>query len=235
MKVKRMNNCKKCSGTGAKPGTSKETCKKCNGQGQVVHRQGFFAFASTCPDCGGDGQYIKEKCKKCNGLGKVKKTSSLKVKIPAGVEHGQIIKITGKGQAAPPGGIPGNLRINILVEQNKNFERHGYDLHTLKKITFPQLALGSELELEIPASQEKDDTETVKVNIPSGTQLKKVFTVKNKGVPYLDRDQCGDLHIHLELTVPQKLNSEEKQILKQYASLRGAKLKKKKSFIEKIF
>ncbi|MGM0597696.1 MAG: molecular chaperone DnaJ [Myxococcota bacterium] len=235
IKVDRMINCDNCDGSGAKPGTTKETCRKCNGQGQVVHRQGFFAFASTCPDCGGDGQYIKEKCKKCNGLGKVKKTSSLKVKIPAGVEHGQIIKISGKGQAAPPGGIPGDLRINILVEQSADFERHGYDLHTVKKITFPQLALGSELELEIPASNKQGDTKSIRINIPSGTQLKKVFTVEKKGVPYLERDQRGDLHVHLELTVPKKLNTEEKHLLEQYASIRGEKLKKKKSFIEKVF
>ena len=235
--VNRQVACDLCKGTGAKEGTSRAVCETCKGQGQVALRQGFFMFAQTCPACRGEGSLVKHKCPSCKGLGKVQKAESLKVTIPAGIDHGRTIRLTGKGQPAPDSGVSGDLYITVEVKQHPDFERDGVDLHTERNISFAQAALGTQLEVAVP-SVEGERKELLQ--IPAGTQPGDILLLSRCGVPHMDGTQGGgsrrgDLHVHVNLQVPKSLSAEEESLVRQLAELGGQSVTGKKGLFQKIF
>ncbi len=237
LSVNRQAACDACGGTGAKEGTSRAVCETCKGQGQVALRQGFFMFAQTCPACRGEGSVVKHKCPSCKGRGKVQKTESLKVTIPAGIDHGRTIRLTGKGQPAPDNGVAGDLYITVEVKPHPDFERDGFDLHTERTISFAQAALGTQLEIAVP-TEEGDRREPLQV--PAGTQPGEILLLPRCGVPQMDGTQGGsarrgDLHVHVRLQVPTSLSAEEESLIRQLAELGGQTVSAKKGLFQKIF
>ena len=235
--VNRWVDCETCHGTGAKDGTGRQVCETCKGQGQVALRQGFFMFAQTCPTCKGEGSVVKHKCSACKGKGKVQKTESLKVTIPAGIDHGRRIRLSGKGQPGPENGSPGDLYIVVSVERSEQYERDGVDLHMERTISFPQAALGAHLEIQVPSADgEKVET----LIVPAGTQPGTVLTLPRCGVPYMDgsqggSDRRGDLHVHVRLQVPESLSAEEDALIRQLAELGGDAVSQRKGIFQKWF
>ncbi|MEC0334054.1 molecular chaperone DnaJ [Paenibacillus macerans] len=216
--IPRTENCDTCSGTGAKPGTKPTVCSVCHGTGQqeVVQNTPFGRMVNrrTCSACGGRGQIIKEKCPTCSGSGKVKKQRKIHVRIPAGVDDGAQLRMTGEGEGGLRGGPPGDLYIVIRVKDHEYFEREGDDVYLEVPITFAQAALGDEI--EIPTLTEK-----VKLKIPAGTQTGTYFRLKGKGIPRLRGVGQGDQHVKVVLVTPRKLSEEQKELLRQFASLEG--------------
>ncbi len=235
--VSRWVECVTCSGSGAKEGTSREVCETCKGQGQVALRQGFFMFAQTCPACKGEGSVVRHKCPDCRGKGKVQKKESLKVTIPAGIDTGRTIRLTGKGQPAPENGVPGDLYITVEVKEHPEFQRDGVDLHTVVILSFPQAALGTQLELQVP---DPDGEKTVPLTVPPGTQPHAVLALPGCGVPHMDGSQQGasrrgELHVHVRVQVPESLTQEEESLIRQLAELQGHPVASKKGLFSKIF
>ncbi|MGZ7442427.1 molecular chaperone DnaJ [Paenibacillus sp. TH7-28] len=216
--IPRTENCDTCSGTGAKPGTKPTVCSVCHGTGQqeVVQNTPFGRMVNrrSCSACGGRGQIIKEKCPTCSGSGKVKKQRKIHVRIPAGVDDGAQLRMTGEGEGGLRGGPPGDLYIVIRVKEHEYFEREGDDVYLEVPITFAQAALGDEI--EIPTLTEK-----VKLKIPAGTQTGTFFRLKGKGIPRLRGVGQGDQHVKVVLMTPRKLSEEQKELLRQFASLEG--------------
>lgn len=235
--VRRQVECEACHGTGAKEGTSRTVCETCEGQGQVAIRQGFFMFAQTCPTCQGQGTVVKHKCPECKGKGLVSKVESLKITVPAGINHNQTIRISGKGQPAPHGGIPGDLYVTVEVTPHPDFVREGVDLHTEQTISFPQAALGAKIEIKVPGP---DGDEIRILEIPAGSQPGDVITLKNCGVPIMDGSQSGHLNrgqllVHLKLVVPTRLSSEKEELIRRLAELENQDVSEKKNFFQKFF
>ncbi len=235
--VRRQVECESCHGTGAREGSARTVCENCKGQGQVALRQGFFMFAQTCPTCQGQGTVVKHKCPDCKGKGKVGKTESLKVTIPAGIDHNQTIRLGGKGQPAPDHGVPGDLYITVEVRPHPEFVRDGVDLHVEKVISFPQAALGTRLEIPVPAP---GGEELRPLDVPPGTQPGDVLTMEGCGVPYMDGSQeggkrRGKLHVHLKLQVPTRLSAREEELIRKLAELESQSVSEKKSFLGSLF
>ncbi|MEO8216148.1 MAG: molecular chaperone DnaJ [Acidobacteriota bacterium] len=214
IEVPRTVTCNTCSGSGARPGTSPVTCSGCNGSGQIRFSQGFFAMSRTCPQCGGAGKVIKDPCADCGGAGRVREMRSLTVKIPAGVDEGSRLRLTGEGETGFNSGPPGDLYVFVTVEEHEKFTRRDYDIHVEKPITFTQAALGAELTTETI-----DGTD--KLRIPAGTQPGQVFRIRGKGVPYLDGNGRGDHYVHAAVRVPSSLSAEQRELLEKLASLEG--------------
>ena len=208
--------CKVCSGSGAKPGTSPKTCPTCHGSGQVAHAQrtpfGQFSTVSACSTCRGEGKTIDMPCEKCKGAGKVKKVKKINVKIPAGVDNGSRIRISGMGAAGGRGGPSGDLYVVIFVENHKTFERHGNDIKMKVGISFPQATLGAEI--KIPTLDGK-----VKLKIPAGTKSGTVFRFRGKGIKSLRGYGRGDLHVKTYIETPKNLSREQKDLLKKFDAL----------------
>ncbi|MCB1756779.1 MAG: molecular chaperone DnaJ [Gammaproteobacteria bacterium] len=209
--------CKTCDGSGAKPGTSPTTCSTCNGIGQVRMQQGFFSVQQTCPACRGSGQTISDPCPTCHGKGRVREEKTLSVKIPAGVDSGDRIRLAGEGEAGEKGGTPGDLYVMIKVKAHKIFERDGSDLHCAMPIDMATAALGGEL--EVPTLGGK-----VSLKIPAGTQSEKVFRLRGKGVKSVHGGPIGDLLCHIKVETPVNLTTEQKELLQQLsATMSGSK------------
>ena len=213
-------NCKECDGSGAEKGTSPRTCPTCQGSGQVknVQRRGYSQFISigACTGCNGSGRIIDRKCPACNGSGAVRKTSTIKVTIPAGADHGTRLRLAEEGEAGLRGGPPGNLYVVIHVRPDKRFEREGSHLFAEQDINFPQAALGCEI--NVPTLKGKS-----KMKIPPGTQPGTIFRLKGKGMPSLYARSNGDLHVRVNVIVPERLTGEQKRILKDYEKTLGKK------------
>ncbi len=199
--------CEQCSGSGAKAGTRAERCGSCNGGGQVTTQRGFIMFSTTCPRCRGAGQVIKEPCEGCSGSGHVERQRKVLVTFPAGIDSDQRLRVPGQGMPGPEGASPGDLYVDVTVEEDSRFQREGYDLIARRDISFPEAALGSEIEVELP-----DDT-LVSVEVPAGTQPGTVLSLRGKGVPHLDGRAKGDLHVVVEVQVPRKLSKRARQLL----------------------
>lgn len=214
IRVRRRVSCKECSGTGAAAGSSRERCQQCGGRGQVMHQQGFLMIQTTCPICRGEGTIVRKPCATCKGSGLTSTEESLQVNIPAGVEDGATLRLTGRGEAAPGGGQPGNLYVGIHVASDARFERDGADLHVLLPISFPQAALGATLK----APSLDGDLE---VAVPAGTQSGDTINLRGKGLPRLQGRGIGDLVVHLKLMVPTSLSPEQEQALRAFASAGG--------------
>lgn len=222
--------CEECGGSGAEKGSSKTTCPTCNGTGQVqsVQRTPFGQFATSrpCDHCGGTGQVIEKPCPKCSGAGKVRKTVTIAVDIPAGVDNDSVITIRGQGEPGSNGGPNGDLYLVMNVAPHKLFKRKGNDLWIEMPITFTQAALGDEL--VVPTLSEK-----VQYKIPAGTQPETVFRLKGKGIKNLRTGKPGDLYVKVNLEVPTKLSAKQKkQIAELGESLNQESYTKKKSFAE---
>lgn len=208
IKVPTYINCKTCSGSGAKPGSSTETCKTCNGHGQVRMQAGFFSVQQTCPDCQGAGKIIKDPCNDCHGEGRVQETKTLSVKVPAGVDTGDKIRLSGEGEAGTKGGPAGDLYVVVQVKEHKIFHRDGRDLYCEVPISFPDAALGAEL--EVPTLDGR-----VKLKIPEGTQTGKVFRLRGKGIKPVRGGSEGDLLCKVTIETPVKLDKDQRELLEQ--------------------
>lgn len=206
--VKRAEVCEDCQGSGAAKGKQAQTCGQCKGQGQVRFQQGFFSVARTCPQCGGTGTMISDPCRTCGGRTTMDREHKLLVKVPAGVEEGTRIRYQGEGDAGKYGGPSGDLYVVLSVKKHKFFERDGDDLHCVMPVSFPQAALGTELEIET-----LEGVETIK--IPEGTQSGKAFRLRGKGVPHLNERGKGDLIVEVMVATPTKLTKQQRDLMKQ--------------------
>lgn len=200
--------CEACDGSGAKKGTSPTTCTTCGGHGQVRMQQGFFSLQQTCPRCHGSGQIITDPCPACHGHGRVEKTKTLSVKVPAGVDTGDRIRLSGEGEAGENGGPPGDLYVHIQVKQHPIFERDGNDLYCEVPVSIVTAALGGEL--EVPTLDGR-----VKLKIPAESQSGKMFRMRGKGVKSVRGESIGDLMCRITLETPVNLTLKQKELLKQ--------------------
>lgn len=226
LRIPRLEQCGECSGSGAEKGTTAETCVSCKGAGQTRYQQGFFSVMRTCPNCQGRGQVIRTPCKECKGAGRTEKEKTLEVKIPAGVETGSRLRVSGEGEAGPNGGPSGDLFVVVHVKEHEVFERQGANLYSAVPITFAQAALGAEIKV-----QTLDGEEDLKV--PAGTQTGTVFRVKSRGMPALGGRGRGDLFVAVTLITPKSLTKEQRKLLEQLAEVEDKDFNSE-SFIEKV-
>lgn len=228
--IGRRTTCEACAGSGATAGSGKDRCSQCDGHGQVRIQQGFFTLARTCHACGGQGEVIKNPCGQCSGSGLKMKESRLKVKVPAGVDHGQRLKMRGEGEPGAGGGPNGDLYVQIMVKEHPVFERQESELICEVPITYASATLGAEI--EVPSLEGK-----VKLKIPAGTASGKVFRLKNKGIPILGSNpqRRGDQHVRVYVHVPKKVSDQERELLEKLASIQGAAVDDTgKGFFEKV-
>ncbi len=216
LKIQKSVQCGTCKGSGAKAGSTPETCGQCQGRGAVRRQQGFFTMETTCPVCQGAGEVIKDKCGTCVGEGRVRKESELEVKIPAGIDDGQRLKLTGEGDAGIHGGPSGDLYVVIQIKEHDFFKRDGFDVYCEVPVSFSQAALGSEV--EVPTLSGK-----VSVKVPAGTQSGKKMRLKGKGITRLGSYGQGDQIIFIHVETPTKLNSEQKELFEKLAQLEETK------------
>lgn len=207
-------DCAKCHGTGAKPGTQPETCSKCGGKGQVVFTQqslfGVVRNVQACPDCHGTGKIIKDRCPDCGGSGYISRRKKISVSIPAGIDNGQSIRIRDKGEPGINGGPRGDLLVQVIVGRHPIFQRQDYDIYSAAPITFAQAALGAEVRIK---TIDGDVMYTVK----PGTQTDTRVRLRGKGVPTTRNKQVrGDHYVTLVVQVPTKMNAEQKELLKAF-------------------
>jgi molecular chaperone DnaJ len=208
IRVPSWENCETCKGSGAKPGTSPKTCTTCSGAGTVHMRQGFFSVQQTCPNCHGTGKIIPEPCVTCGGQGRIKKTKTLEVKIPAGINEGMRIRSSGNGEPGPNGGPSGDLYIEIRIKAHDIFERDGDDLHCTVPVPMTQAALGGTI--EVPTLSGK-----VEIELPDGTQHGKTFRLRGKGIKGIRSSYPGDLYCHITLETPIKLTEHQRKLFKE--------------------
>ena len=207
--------CQECNGSGAKKGTTPTTCPTCHGQGQVRMQQGFFSLQQTCPRCHGNGRIITDPCNTCHGEGRVQKQKTLSVKVPAGVDNGDRIRLTGEGEAGENGGPPGDLYVQIAVREHPIFKRDGSDLFCEVPVSFATAALGGEL--EVPTLDGK-----VKLKVPSESQSGKLFRLRGKGVKSVRGSHIGDLICKITVETPINLSARQKELLQEFEnSLQG--------------
>jgi molecular chaperone DnaJ len=214
IRVPTLKHCTTCSGSGAKAGTTPESCSTCGGHGQVRMQQGFFSVQQTCPNCRGKGTTISDPCNSCHGAGRVKEHKSLSVEVPAGVDNGDRIRLSGEGEAGEAGASPGDLFVQIHVKPHPIFERDNADLYCEVPISIVTAALGGEL--EVPSLGGK-----LNLKIPAGTQTHKLFRMRGKGVKPVRGGPLGDLICRIVVETPVKLNAEQKELLEQFAQSMG--------------
>jgi molecular chaperone DnaJ len=228
VEIPRRETCETCTGSGAAPGTSPVTCGQCGGRGQVVHRQGFFTLQTTCPACRGEGSRIESPCEDCSGTGAIQQRTKLSVKIPPGVDDGQTLRIPGAGQGGAKGGPAGNLYVQLAVEPDPDFVRDGSDVHTKVEISMVQAALGC----TVPVKTLEGETELA---IDAGTQPGDVFRRRGEGMPVLGGRGRGDHNVHVQVTVPEKLDSRSEELLRELADhLDETVGEKKKGLLDSI-
>lgn len=214
IELRKLDTCGDCTGSGASKGAKVATCSLCRGRGQVVASRGFFQVAQPCPQCHGAGQTIDKPCKSCGGEGRAEKSSRIKLNIPAGIDEGSRLRSSGGGEAGTRGGGMGDLYVVIHVREHAIFTRDGADLHCRVPISFVTAALGGEVEVPSLAGP-------VKMKVPAGTQGGSDFRIKHHGMPRLQSNAKGDLHVRLEVEVPTKLNAEQRQSLEAFGELCG--------------
>ena len=202
-------SCEPCGGSGAKKGTKPTTCTTCGGHGQVRMQQGFFSLQQTCPRCHGNGKMISDPCTSCNGQGRVEKNKTLSVKVPAGVDNGDRIRLSGEGEAGENGGPTGDLYVQISVREHKIFERDGSDLYCEVPIDIAAATLGGEL--DVPTLNGR-----VKLKIPAETQTGKMFRLRAKGVKTVRGSSTGDLMCKVTIETPVNLTKKQKEILEEF-------------------
>lgn len=233
IEIPRYEECDTCHGSGAKPGTNVSTCQTCRGTGQqeqVVNTPlGRMVNRTTCRTCGGSGKKIEQRCGSCHGEGKVRKRKKIEIRIPAGVDTGNRIRVSGAGELGAKGGPPGDLYVVFVVRDHEFFEREGSDVYCEVPLTFVQAALGDEI--EVPTIDGK-----AKLRIPEGTQSGTVFRLRGQGIPILNRSGArGDQHIRITVVTPNKLNDRQKELLRELASTMGEEThEQSKSLFERL-
>jgi molecular chaperone DnaJ len=210
IQVPRLEACPACRGTGAAPGSGPSACPTCQGQGQVRYQQGFFSISRTCQQCQGSGQVVQHPCPECRGQGRRQREKTLELKIPAGVDSGSRLRVSGEGEAGPQGGPPGDLYVVLHVEEDEVFERQDTHLYCTVPVSFPQAALGAELSVPTLEGEER-------LKIPEGTQSGSVFRLKGKGLASLNGRGRGDQFVTVQVVTPTKLNREQKKLLERLA------------------
>lgn len=229
--LEKKDACKTCEGSGAKPGTKVVTCSVCHGQGQIRTQRrtvfGNVASSSICEKCEGSGQVPEDPCSTCKGTGIMRQQKTIEVQIPAGIDDGQRVRVTGEGELGYRGSKPGDLYLSIRVKQHKEFKRQNTDLFKDLPISFTQAALGTKIEVETLDGK-------IELKIPAGTQAGKILRVGGKGVPIINSTKRGDLFITVRVIIPHKLSKEESELLKKLAQLNGETSEVHKSFWENI-
>ena len=215
--VKKSEVCHKCEGTGCKSGTYPETCSGCNGSGQVSRAQGFFTVRTTCRQCRGAGQIIKDPCSNCSGTGQVRVSKKVSVKIPAGVDNGSRLRLSGEGEAGKHRGPSGDLYVFIQVKPDNFFKRDGLNVVCQTPISFIQAALGDEITVPTLKGEKK-------LKIPKGTEYGEVFVFHNEGIPSLRTGNRGDQVIQVIIKTPVSLNKKQEGLLKEFAKIEKNKL-----------
>ena len=208
IRVPRMRACEPCGGSGAKPGTQPTTCQTCAGQGQVRMQQGFFSVQQACPQCRGSGKQITDPCHECGGQGQTRQEKSLKVKIPAGVDEDDQVRLSGEGEGGGVGTIPGDLYVQVHLKRHAIFNRDGDDLSCEMPMSYITMALGGELEVPTLSGR-------ATIKIPAGSQSNRVFRLRGKGVKNVRSSHVGDLYIKVLTETPVHLSNEQKKLLKQ--------------------
>lgn len=209
IRIPTLVHCKTCDGSGAKKGTKPQTCRQCEGSGQIRLQQGFFTVQQTCPICRGEGTIIVDPCSTCRGHGRVQEYKTLMVKIPAGVDTGDRIRLAGEGEAGSHSGLTGDLYVQVNVKNHPIFTRDGNDLHCEVPISFTMAALGGEVEVPTLGGR-------VKIKIPSETQSGKLFRLRGKGVKHVRGGNPGDLLCQVMVETPVNLTAKQKDLLKQF-------------------
>src|SRR5690349_8632485 len=203
-------SCETCHGSGAEPGSKPQQCPTCQGRGRIRAQQGFFTVERTCHTCHGVGQVIDKPCKVCAGQGRVRREKTLKVNIPAGVEDGTRIRLSGEGEAGTRGGPAGDLYVFLSVRRNSLFEREGADIHCRVPISMVQATLGSSI--DVPTL----DGKMARINIPAGAQGGHQFRLRGKGMPVVRSTQRGDMYIEINVETPTNLTPKQKELLKEF-------------------
>ncbi len=206
--VPRMRACDTCDGSGAKPGTQPVTCQTCAGQGQVRMQQGFFSVQQACPQCRGTGKKINDPCLDCTGQGQTREKKSLKVKIPAGVDEGDQVRLGGEGEGGGSGVVPGDLYVQVNLKKHAIFDREGDDISCEVPVSYITMSLGGELEVPTLSGR-------ASIKIPAGTQSNRVFRLRSKGVKNVRSSHVGDLYIKVLTETPINLTGEQKKLLKK--------------------
>jgi molecular chaperone DnaJ len=209
--IPRLETCDVCSGLGAKSSKDVEVCKTCQGTGQMRIQQGFFAVATTCSTCRGQGRIIRSPCAKCHGEGRLRKTHKLRVTIPAGVDTGHKLKLTGEGEHGAQGGPAGDLYIAINVQPHPFFQREDADILCEVPVTFVQAALGGDI--EVPTLEGK-----VELKVPAGTQSQKVFRLRGKGIAQVRGGGRGDQYVRVLVEIPANLTAKQRELLNQFSA-----------------
>jgi molecular chaperone DnaJ len=231
IRIPTMETCETCKGSGAKPGTSPKTCETCHGSGTVRLSQGFFSIQQTCPTCHGTGKMVSDPCVTCRGAGRLKKHKTLSVKIPAGVDEGDRIRLSGEGEAGVNGGPPGDLYVVIHLKEHSVFQRDGDDLHCEMPISYSQAALGGEI--EIPTLEG-----SAKIKVPAETQTGQVFRLRGKGIKGVRSTYPGDLLCEVVVETPVRLTERQKDLLRELEEINKVDGERHnpraKSFMEKV-
>ena len=230
--AQRIEDCTECSGTGAAPGTKRETCLRCNGRGTIRTQQSFMGMTmqsdAVCPDCKGAGSVVKTPCPRCKGKGKVRRNFKTRVRFPAGVDEGQTLRVRGEGCVGFNGGPQGDLLVTVAVKPHPVFTRQGQSVYCEMPISFTQAALGAEL--EVPTLDGK-----VRYTISEGTQTGTTFRLKGKGIPYVNSKSRGDQFVTVVVETPTHLNKEQKELLRSLEQQTGdATQPKRKRFFDKF-
>ncbi|MGO9308419.1 MAG: molecular chaperone DnaJ [Spirochaetia bacterium] len=212
----RAERCDVCKGTGADKGSGRKLCPTCGGSGQVRRNSGFFSIASTCPSCNGEGEIIEKPCAECRGTGTLRRSRTITITIPAGIEDGKRLSLAGQGDAGAGGAQDGDLYVFLRVQPHESFERDGKDVYCAIPISITQASLGADI--VVPTLDQK----TVRVTIPPGTQNGRVFRLKGEGIPELHSStRRGDMYIKIVVRVPTKLSAKARELLKELASSNG--------------
>ena len=228
------DDCAACNGVGAAPGAKVETCGQCHGAGKIRTQQGFFSMERPCPKCGGQGEYVSDPCRRCDGRGLARKNTKLKVSIPAGVEDGTRIRLSGQGDNAPKGAGPnrqrGDLYLFVSVETHELFKREESNLFCRVPVPMSVAILGGEI--EIPTI----DGGRAKIKIPEGSQTGRRMRLKGKGMSILRHTECGDMYVELQVETPTRLNAKQKELLKAFRAAGGDQecSPQSHSFLDKI-
>ena len=236
IKIPKMRACETCSGSGARAGTKPETCQRCSGTGQLAFQQGFFRVNRPCDVCGGAGERITDPCRDCRGAGRLEGSQTLEVRVPAGVDHGARLRLSGEGEAGVAGGPPGDLYVVIYVRAHDFFDRDGTDLRCDVPVPFVKAALGGEI--EVPTLEGK-----VQMRVPEGTQSGALMRLRSKGLPPLqpgaDRATLekmrGDIYVRIDVEVPQSLSDRQRELLEEFARESDTDVSPaSKGFVEKL-
>jgi len=228
LRVPRLETCETCKGAGSASGST-STCQACGGRGQIRVSQGFFTMARTCPQCQGEGRIITDPCKECRGEGRVERERTLSVKIPAGVDTGARMRLSGEGEHGRRGGPPGDLYVILQVRPHKRFKRDGATVFSRVALTYPQLALGASIEVE--TLRGKSDLE-----VPPGTQSGRDFRLRGQGIDRLDGAGRGDhvVTVEVEIPHPRDLSDEEQQLLRRLAAMGGRPVREERGVMDRV-